>query len=158
MVAIMAGFEWVVWAGLIVVFVAIAMMTAEIEFMLLALGSVGGLIAGLLGAPWWLGAVIAAVIALLGTFLLRPRLLNVLRRGSDPAKSNIDAIIGTTGHVLISVTETAGQVKLANGETWSARVPEGTGVVLQPGLGVRVLAVDGASVVIEPESSGAQLG
>ena len=154
----MGGFEWVIWAGLIVVFVAVAMMTAEIEFMLLALGALGGLIADLFGAPWWLGTVIAAVIAVLGTFLLRPRMLNLLRRSSDPTKSNIDAIIGTTGHVLISVTETAGQVKLANGETWSARVPEGTGVVLQPGLGVRVLAVDGASVVIEPESSGAQLG
>ena len=154
----MGGFEWVIWAGLIVVFVAVAMMTAEIEFMLLALGSLGGLIADLLGAPWWLAAVIAAVIALLGTFLLRPRLLNLLRRGSDPTKSNIDAIIGTTGRVLISVTETDGQVKLANGETWSARVAEGSGAVLQPGVGVRVRAVDGASVIIEPESSGAQLG
>lgn len=154
----MGGFEWVIWAGLIVVFVAVAMMTAEIEFMLLALGALGGLIADLLGAPWWLGTVIAALIAVLGTFLLRPRMLNLLRRSSDPTKSNIDAIIGTTGHVLILVTETSGQVKLANGETWSARVPEGTGAVLQPGLGVRVLAVDGASVVIEPESSGAQLG
>ncbi|MFC4244731.1 NfeD family protein [Gryllotalpicola reticulitermitis] len=153
----MAGFEWVIWAGLIVVFVAVAMMTAEIEFMLLALGSLGGLVAELLGAPWWLATVIAAIIAVLGTFLLRPRFLNLLRRSSDPTKSNIDAIIGSTGHVLIPVTETSGQVKLGNGETWSARVPEGIQMVLQPGAGVRVLAVDGASVIIEPESSGAQL-
>jgi len=154
----MNGLEWVVWAALIVVFVAIAMMTTEIEFMLLALGALAGLIVDLLGGPWWLGAVIAAVVAVLGTFLLRPRLLTLLRRNSDPAKSNMDAIVGSTGHVLIQVSETGGQVKLANGETWSARVPEGAGVVLEPGLGVRVLAVDGASVVIEPESSGAQLG
>lgn len=153
----MGGFEWVVWAALIVVFVAVAMLTTEIEFMLLAIGALGGLIADLAGAPWWLAAVIAAVIAVLGTFLLRPRLLRLLQRNSDPTKSNMAAIVGSTGHVLIEVTETGGQVKLANGETWSARVPEGARTVLPPGIGVRVLAVDGASVVIEPESSGAQL-
>jgi membrane protein implicated in regulation of membrane protease activity len=153
----MGGFEWIVWAALIIVLVAVAMLTTEIEFMLLALGALGGLIAGLLGAPWWLAAVIAAVIAVLSTFLLRPRLLRLLQRSSDPARSNIDAIVGSTGRVLIQVTLTGGQVKLANGETWSARVPEGGATPIPPGTEVRVLAVDGASVVIEPESSGAPL-
>ncbi|GAA4154636.1 hypothetical protein GCM10022286_02480 [Gryllotalpicola daejeonensis] len=154
----MGGFEWVVWAALIIVLVAIAMLTTEIEFMLLALGALGGLIADLLGAPVWLAVVIAAVIAILSTFLLRPPLLNALRRGADPAKSNIDAIVGTTGQVLIQVSQSGGQVKLANGETWSARLGSETAPVLGPGTHVRVLAVDGASVVIEPEASGAPLG
>lgn len=145
----MGGFEWVIWAALIVVFVAIAMLTAEIEFMLLALGALGGLVADLLGAPWWLAVIIAAVIAVLGTFLLRPRLLHLLQRSSDPAKSNIDAIVGSTGRVLTQVSPTGGQVKLGNGETWSARIPEHS-VALPPGTEVRVLAVDGASVIIEP--------
>ncbi|GAA4194031.1 hypothetical protein GCM10022288_28740 [Gryllotalpicola kribbensis] len=154
----MGGFEWVVWAALIVVLVAIAMLTAEIEFMLLALGALGGLIADLLGAPWWLATIIAAVIAILGTFLLRPPLLNALRRSSDPTKSNIDAIVGTTGQVLTQVTQAGGQVKLANGETWSARLRGETAPAIGPGVFVRVLAVDGASVVIEPEASSASLG
>jgi membrane protein implicated in regulation of membrane protease activity len=147
----MGGFEWIVWAALIIVFVAIAMLTAEIEFMLLALGALGGLIAELFGAPWWLSTVIAAVVAILGTFLLRPRLLHLLERSGDPTKSNIDAIVGTTGRVLLQVTPTGGPVKLANGETWSARVPEGDAENIQPGTEVRVLSVDGASVIIEPE-------
>ena len=146
----MGGFEWVIWAALIVVFVAIAMLTAEIEFMLLALGALGGLVADLLGAPWWLATIVAAVIAVLGTFLLRPRLLHLLQRSSDPAKSNIDAIVGSSGRVLTQVSPTGGQVKLANGETWSARIPEHS-VAVPPGTEVRVLAVDGASVIIEPE-------
>jgi len=147
----MGGFEWVIWAALIVVFVAVAMLTAEIEFMLLALGALGGLIADLLGAPWWLATIVAAVIAVLGTFLLRPRLLHLLQRSSDPAKSNIDAIVGSTGRVLTQVSLTGGQVKLANGETWSARITEHSPVAVPPGTEVRVLAVDGASVIIEPE-------
>ena len=151
----MGGFEWIVWAALIIILVAIAMLTAEIEFMLLALGALGGLIAELFGAPWWLAAIIAAVIAVLGTFLLRPPLLNLLRRNSDPTKSNIDAIVGTSGHVVAQVTAGGGQAKLANGETWSARLAEGRTGTLAPGTPVHVLAVDGASVVIEPESSGA---
>jgi len=154
----MGGYEWVIWAALIIVLVAIAMLTTEIEFMLLALGAVGGLIADAAGAPWWLATVIAAVIAILGTFLLRPPLLNALRRSSDPTKSNIDAIVGTTGQVLIQVTQSGGQVKLANGETWSARLAAETAPTIGPGEHVRVLAVDGASVVIEPESSSAPLG
>lgn len=153
----MDGFEWVVWAALIIVFVVIAMLTTEIEFMLLALGALAGLIADIVGAPWWLSTVIAAIVAVLSTVLLRPPLLGLLRRNSDPAKSNIDAIVGTTGHVLIQVTTTSGQVKLANGETWSARIPEGASGVIPPGAGVRVLAVDGATVVIEPEQSSAPL-
>jgi membrane protein implicated in regulation of membrane protease activity len=154
----MSGFEWIIWAALIIVFVAIAMLTAEIEFMLLALGALGGLVADLFGAPWWLSTIIAAAIAVLSTFLLRPRLLHLLERSADPTKSNIDAIVGSTGRVLLQVTRTGGQVKLANGETWSARVPEGAHEVIAPGIEVRVLAVDGASVVIEPEQSSAQLG
>jgi membrane protein implicated in regulation of membrane protease activity len=154
----MAGFEWIIWAGLIVVFVVVAMATSEIEFMLLALGALGGLIADLVGAPWWLSTLIAAVIAVLGTFLLRPRLLHLLQRNSDPAKSNIDAIVGTTGRVVLQVTPTGGQVKLANGETWSARLVDEAIGVLAPGTEVNVLAVDGASVVIAPQADSAQLG
>jgi membrane protein implicated in regulation of membrane protease activity len=150
----MGGFEWIIWAALIIVFVAIAMLTAEIEFMLLALGAFGGLVADLFGAPWWLATVIAAAIAVLSTFLLRPRLLHLLERSSDPTKSNIDAIVGATGRVLLQVTRTGGQVKLANGETWSARIRDGAASVIPPGTEVRVLAVDGASVVIEPELRG----
>jgi len=150
----MGGFEWIIWAALIIAFVVIAMLTAEIEFMLLALGALGGLVADLLGAPWWLAVIIAAVIAVLGTFLLRPRLLHLLERSGDPAKSNIDAIVGATGRVLLQVTTTGGQVKLANGETWSARIREGVTPIIPPGTEIRVLAVDGASVVIEPELRG----
>lgn len=154
----MGGFEWFIWAGLIVVFVVVAMATSEIEFMLLALGALGGLIADLVGAPWWLATVIAAVIAVLGTFLLRPRLLHLLQRNSDPAKSNIDAIVGTTGRVVLQVSPTGGQVKLSNGETWSARLADEAIGALMPGTEVHVLAVDGASVVIAPQADSAQLG
>jgi membrane protein implicated in regulation of membrane protease activity len=147
----MGGFEWIVWAGLIVLFVIVAMATTEIEFMLLALGAVGGLVADLLGAPLWLSIIIAAVIAVAATFLLRPRLLHLLERNGDPTKSNIDAIIGTVGRVTLQVTPVGGQVKLVNGETWSARLAAEGAPDLAPGTEVHVLAVDGASVVIAPD-------
>ncbi|MCL2515117.1 MAG: NfeD family protein [Microbacteriaceae bacterium] len=146
----MDGFEWVIWAGLIVVFVAVAMATTEIEFMLLALGALGGLIVVFVGGSWWVAFIVAAVIAVLSTFLLRPRLLHLLERNADPAKSNIDAIVGTVGRVILQVTPVGGQVKLANGETWSARLADETAPQLSPGTEVHVLAVDGASVVIAP--------
>jgi len=145
----MGGYEWIIWAALIILFAVIEMTSGEFTFMMLALGSAAGLVAELAGAPWWLAFVIAAVVAVLGIFLLRPPLLRRLRRSADPAKSNIDAIIGSAGRVLIEVTATGGQVKLANGETWSAHLPAGAPGPLPVGAEVHVLAVDGASVVIE---------
>ncbi|WP_022880689.1 NfeD family protein [Gryllotalpicola ginsengisoli] len=145
----MGGYEWIIWAGLVILFAVIEMVAGEFTFMMLALGSLAGLVAELAGAPWWLAFLIAAAVAVLGIFLLRPPLLRRLRRGADPAKSNIDAIIGSTGRVTLAVTGTGGQVKLVNGETWSARLAPDHPGDLAPGTEVRVVAVDGASVVIE---------
>ncbi|HEY0249057.1 MAG TPA: NfeD family protein [Gryllotalpicola sp.] len=153
----MGGYEWIIWIALIIVFVVVEMLLAEFTFMMLALGALGGLVGELFGAPWWLSVIIAAAVALFGIFLLRPPLLRRLRRNSDPARSNLDAVVGSTGHVLLQVGETGGQVKLANGETWSAHLLDGVSGTIPPGVEVRVLAVDGASVVIEPAPSSAQL-
>ena len=89
---------------------------------LLAIGSLGGLVSGLLGAPWWLQVLIAAVIAIVLLAFVRPPLLRMLKRGGDPARSNVDALIGIEGTVVASVGENGGQVKLGNGETWTARL------------------------------------
>lgn len=145
------AYFWIGWLILIVLFVTIEVATAEFTFLMLAIGSLAGLVAELLGAPWWLQIPIAAIVALLGVFLVRPPLLRALRRGADPAKSNIDAVIGQAGRVLLPVTPTGGQVKLANGETWTARLAPGASAsTLDPDSPVTVTAIDGASVVVAP--------
>ena len=55
------SFAWIVWLVLILVFVIIEMLTLDFVFLMIAVGSVGGLLSGLFGAPWWLQIIIAAV-------------------------------------------------------------------------------------------------
>lgn len=159
------SFAWIVWLVLILVFVIIEMLTLDFVFLMIAVGSVGGLLSGLVGAPWWLQLIIAAILSVVLIFFIRPPLLRALKRGGDPAKSNVAALIGMSGLVVSTVSRTGGQVKLAVGETWTARLataaPTARGAAapadLVPGEHVIVVAIEGATAVVAPApvSSGA---
>ena len=51
MLEFLATYSWIVWLALILVFVIIEVMSLEFTFLMLAIGSLGGLVAGLVGAP-----------------------------------------------------------------------------------------------------------
>jgi membrane protein implicated in regulation of membrane protease activity len=147
------SFAWIIWLVLILVFIIIEMLSLDFVFIMLAIGSVGGLVSGLLGAPWWLQLLIAAVLSVALIFFIRPPLLHRLKRGGDPAKSNVDALIGMNGTVVSTVTRTSGLVKLAVGETWTARLasqPGSAPAELAPGENVIVVAIEGATAVVTP--------
>ncbi|MDN4596131.1 NfeD family protein [Leifsonia virtsii] len=146
------SFAWIVWLVLILVFVIIEMLTLDFVFLMIAVGSLGGLVSGLFGAPWWLQLIIAAVLSVVLIFFIRPPLLHALKKGGDPAKSNVDRLIGMGGVVVSTVTRTAGLVKLQVGETWTARLAplEGSPVELVPGEHVIVVSIDGATAVVTP--------
>ncbi|QEO10021.1 NfeD family protein [Protaetiibacter larvae] len=151
---VISSWAWVVWLALVLVFIIIEVNTLEFTFLMLALGSVGGLVAGLVGAPWWLQLIIAAVLALVLVLFVRPPLLHALRKGGDPTPSNVDALHGLSGTVVVDFRDGAGQVKLANGETWTARVPAGaSGLDLGEGTRVVVTTIDGATAVVVPAES-----
>ncbi|MFZ7088757.1 NfeD family protein [Curtobacterium sp. RRHDQ10] len=155
----MTGTEWawvVVWIALVLVLVVVEVFTLDFIFLMLAIGAAGGLVAALLGAPWWADVVVAAAVSLLLLSLVRPRLLRLLGRGADPHRTNVDGLIGMPGKVAVAFTSTApGQVRLANGETWSARIvgdalaPE-TPVDRTPPLGTHVVvtAIEGSTAVV----------
>jgi len=145
---------WVFWLALILVFIIIEVMSLEFTFLMLSVGSLGGLVAGLLGAPWWVQFIVAGVLSLLLLFFVRPALLRTLRRGGDPARSNADALIGLQGTVVVAFDDGRGQVKLANGETWTARLAAGSEEhALTEGEKVVVTKIDGATAVVVPASN-----
>ncbi|HRN30001.1 MAG TPA: NfeD family protein, partial [Terrimesophilobacter sp.] len=95
--------------------------------------------------------VIAAVVSMLLILTIRPLLLKTMRRGEDPTPSNIPALIGMRARVTTDITPTAGLVKLANGETWSARLADdATAHHLESGETVTVVAIEGATAVVTP--------
>jgi membrane protein implicated in regulation of membrane protease activity len=149
-------YVWIVWLILIFVCVIIELLTLEFTFLMLAFGSVAGLGANLLGWEWWVQILVASAVSVLLLLTIRPVLLRYMRRGEDPTPSNVAALQGMSGRVVSPTSDTTGLVKLANGETWTARIaPESDQRIVDTGATVRVVLVDGATVVITPERESA---
>ncbi|WP_210481622.1 NfeD family protein [Naasia sp. SYSU D00948] len=142
---------WLVWLGFILVCVIIELLTLEFTFLMIAAGSLGGLGANLLGAPWWLQILVALVLSVLLLVLIRPVLLRLTRKGADPTPTNIAALYGMSGRVVLALGETGGQVKLANGETWTAQLDESAEAQLvEVGAPVTVTAIRGSTAIVVP--------
>ena len=154
---VLTQYAWIAWLVLILVFATIEVFTLEMTFLMLALGSVAGLLSGLAGIPWWAQFIVAAVVAVALILTLRPRLLRMLRRSADPSRSNIDAVIGSEARVLRTVTPAGGQVRLQNGDVWTARLSPVTEQA-DVGVGERMLVtgIDGATAVVVPMERSAQ--
>lgn len=142
---IIEQFAWIGWLVLILVFLTVEALTLDFTFLMLGIGGVAGLASDLLGAPVWLQVIIAAVLAALLILVLRPPLLKRLHRGEDPTLSNVAALIGLSGQVISTVSPLGGQVKLSNGDVWTARAPVGE---LPPGTAVTVTRIDGATAFV----------
>ncbi|MFC5931002.1 NfeD family protein [Cryobacterium melibiosiphilum] len=149
----LTAYLWIAWLVLILVFVIIELLSLEFTFLMLSIGSLGGLGANLIGLDWWLQIVVAAVLSMLLILTIRPFLLRAMRRGEDPARSNVDALIGMAGRVMSTINDAGGLVKLSNGETWSARLsPAAPLRVVEPGVPVSVAAIDGSIAIVTPSS------
>ncbi|MGN8025753.1 NfeD family protein [Microbacterium sp. 22242] len=148
---VFTDWAWIGWLVLMVLFFVIEIFTLDLTFLMLGLGSAVGLLSVLTGWPVWAQAIIAAVAAALFIFVLRPPLLRRLHRGEDDTRSNVAALIGLHGVVLFEVTSISGQVKLSNGETWTARLASNAPVLspLSPGAPIRVVRIEGATAYVQ---------
>ena len=147
-VAVFTEWAWIGWLVLIALFLVIEMLTLDFTFLMLALGGTAGLVSGFLNAPLWSQFIIAGVAAALLILLLRPPLLRRLHRSEDPTKSNIEALIGLEGFVLHDITALTGQVKLSNGDIWTART--GDASTIPHGSRIAVDAIEGATAIVRP--------
>ena len=113
---------------------------------------IGGLGADLLGAP-----VVAAgrhrrgALGRCSLFTMRPLLLRRLRRGEDPTPTQRRraARPRRARHVATSSTD-GGQVKLANGETWTARLATARRRARRRRHASSSSRIDGATAVVVP--------
>lgn len=149
-VEFLTDYAWILWLGLILIFLIVEMATLEFTFLMIALGSLGGLVSGLLGLPWWAQVVIAAILALALLLAVRPPLLRRLKRGADPSRTLIDALIGMEGSVVRDFVDGQGQVKLTVGEVWTARVVPAQKQQLEVGDRVVVTTIEGATATVAP--------
>ncbi|GAB3606614.1 NfeD family protein [Conyzicola nivalis] len=144
-------YAWVVWVCLILIFLVIEVFTLDFTFLMLAVGSVAGLAVSFTPIDFWLQIVIAALVAVLLIFAVRPSLIRRLHRGDDPTLSNVDALLGQPATVTADFVGANGYVKLLNGETWTARLtPTSSSHPLEIGDRVVVVSIDGATAVVAP--------
>jgi membrane protein implicated in regulation of membrane protease activity len=149
---LLVTYAWIIWLAVILIFVILEVVTVDFTSLMLAVGSIGGLIASLFHSQFWIQIVIAAVLSLLLLFAVRPPLKRALQRGGDRTKSNVDALMGLAGVVTIDFNGKANVVKLANGETWTAQREEPTQPELTEGDRVVVTAINGSTAIVAPET------
>ena len=122
--------------------------TLDLTLAMCAGGALAGAFAILLGAPQWLAAIIAFVVAGLLLFALRPWLLSSLRARTPLIETNAAALVGKEAKTLSVVTVDRGRIKL-HGEVWTARVAEGAEEIPE-GVEVMVVKISGATALVKP--------
>jgi membrane protein implicated in regulation of membrane protease activity len=149
------AYTWVLWLVIVVAAVVLELLTLSLVFAMIAIGAlVGGLGTWLLGWPVALQVVAAAVLSALLVFLIRPLLYRLLVHGRPRALTNVDALSGMSARATASFVEGTGYARLANGETWTARLDE-SHEHAEVGIGARltVVGIDGATAVVAPSAA-----
>ncbi|WP_427385519.1 NfeD family protein [Janibacter sp. G56] len=136
---------WLAWLAGALVLVAVEAATVDFVFLMVAGGMVAGGIAAALGAPLVAQVIVAVVLALALLVVVRPLIKRQFSTTTDH-RIGASGLTGQLARVVQTVTETDGRVRL-NGETWSARVPDGE-QPCEPGDEVRVLAIEGATALV----------
>lgn len=139
---------WAAWLGVVAVLGVAEMFSLDLIFLMLAVGAMGGVVAGALDAPVVLQVLVAAAGSLAALTVLRPPLVKRLHGGPELSLGH-GKLVGTHGLVTEQVTATqTGRVRLA-GEIWSA-APYDEHLVLEPGETVEVLEIRGATAYVHP--------
>lgn len=140
---------WLFWLGIAIILAAIEVATVDFVFIMFAGGALAGAVAAALGAPFPLQVVVAVSTGLLLLLTVRPIVKRQFTDGEVDHHIGASALVGREARVLQAVTDSDGRIKLA-GETWSARLAEGTTTVVGPGSEVRVIAIHGATAIVAP--------
>ncbi|MFC6285182.1 NfeD family protein [Nocardioides sp. GCM10027113] len=139
---------WQAWLGLGIALGAAEMLGLDLILLMLAIGTLAGVVTALLGAPVavQLLAVAGASAAMLA--LVRPNLVRRMHNGPELQLGH-GKLVGRQGIVTESISAvTPGQVRLG-GEIWSAQPFDET-LTIDAGETVEVLEIRGATAYVHP--------
>jgi len=134
-----------IWVVAVIIFAVVEGMTAQLVSIWFVVGSIGALVASLLGANWWVQGIVFLALTLLTLLGTRPLVKRLSR--VNHVETNADRVIGKTAVVTEEIDNLAGkgQVKVL-GNVWSARsvnddmkIPVGQHVVVQKIEGVKLI-------------------
>lgn len=148
---------WVDWMWLILTFVCVIveLLTADIFFILFAIGTLVAFVVALMSVNVTVQVIVFAVITLLCLLFLRPvvrRWLHIGKYGKDyTVPDSIEQNIGKEGVVVRAIEQDGkGQVKIGS-EVWTARTTDNTALGVR--RHVRVVRIEGVTAVVQPISS-----
>ena len=144
------------WIALAVIFGVVEAATAQIVTIWFAVGSVGALIANVVGAGTTVQLVVFVAVSILTLIIARPYLKKFTR--TEMQRTNADRCIGETAIVTeeINNTQGTGQVKVG-GNIWTARsldsaiIPADEKVIVEKIEGVKLIVSE--KVKIESKSN-----
>lgn len=142
-----------VWLILLIVFLIVEATTVSLVCIWFAGGSIIGLIAAALHAPWWLQILLALAVSLVLLIFTRPIAVKYFNKGR--IKTNVNSLIGKQAIVIgeINNLQETGQVMVGH-QQWTARsaedgviIPEGAVVVIEEIKGVKLMVRDATPAV-----------
>lgn len=138
----------IIWLALMVVLLIVEGATVSLVSLWFAVGSLGALVADLLGAPEWLQMLLFLVLSSVLLACLRPFIKKFIK--PRVTATNTDSVIGSAGYVTEDIDNLSarGQVKLG-GMFWSARSTSGNPI--QQGTKITVDKIEGVKVFVSPE-------
>ena len=138
----------IAWLCAMIVFLVLEASTVCLVSIWFAVGSLGALVAEVLGAPGWVCISIFLILSAALLACLRPFVKKFIK--PRITATNTDAIIGTAGFVTEDLDNLAahGQVKLG-GMTWSARSTSGDPIGKD--TKITVDKIEGVKVFVSPE-------
>ena len=137
--------DWQAWLALSIALGVAELFSLDLMLLMLAVGALVGMVAGLLELPVAV-QVVAAVAASVGMLaLVRPNIVKHLHSGPE-LRLGHQALVGRPGIVLDEVSAHGGQIRIA-GEVWSARSYDETEVI-GPGEAVDVFEIRGATALV----------
>ena len=141
------NWESILWFVLLVVFLLAEASTVTVVSLWFAAGALAALIISFLSGPLWLQFAVFVAVSVLLLWMLRP----IIRKHFKPrvTATNIDAVIGKEGIIILPVNNMMAQGKLMlDGMEWSAR--SSSGEEIPENTRVRIDRVEGVKLFVTP--------
>jgi len=141
------NWEAILWFVLLVVFLLAEASTVTVVSLWFAAGALAAMIVSFLSGPLWLQFAVFVAVSVLLLWMLRP----IIRKHFKPrvTATNIDAVIGKEGIVIVPVNNMMAQGKLTlDGMEWSAR--SSSGEEIPENARVRIDRVEGVKLFVTP--------
>ncbi len=134
-----------IWLLAVVAFIVLEASTYQMICVWFIVGSIGGMIASLLGAGFWVQMSVFLVVSIVLLILMRP--IAVKRLNNHKVKTNADSLIGKKVLITEKVnnTEATGQGKI-DGVVWTVRA-DGD-VIIEAGTTTEVKRIEGVKLIV----------